>query len=160
MNIHIPDKDIKESILKDNPVIANVKETKVFDNYIEWLLTENIRKVLKSSTHKQSLKVVQKKMLHILGLLSQIWVIMKNENLPSSGCRGEKVQEMTIISSLFEQKTLLIPQAFHSVTHYFRENIPSTFIDNLSKVKEILKDPDMAVGNISNGTCLFGDKLE
>lgn len=35
MNIHIPDKDIKESILKDNPVIANVKETKVFDNYIE-----------------------------------------------------------------------------------------------------------------------------
>ena len=103
---------------------------------------------------------MQKKVLHILELLSRIWLIMKNENLPSSGCRGDKVQEMTIIPSLFEQKTLLIAQAFHSVTYYFRENIPSTLIDNLSKVKEILKDPDMAVGNISNGTYPFGDKIE
>ena len=65
MHIHIPDKDIKEKILKDNPVPANVKEPKVLDNYIKELLTENKRTL--ASTHEKSLKAVQeKKVLHIL----------------------------------------------------------------------------------------------
>ena len=34
INICIPDKDIKEKILKENPVPANVKESQVLDNYI------------------------------------------------------------------------------------------------------------------------------
>ena len=87
MHIHIPDKDIKEKILKDNPVPANVKEPQVLDNYIKELLTENKRTL--ASTHEKSLKAVQeKKVLHIL------------------------IQEMTAISSLFEQTTLLIGQVF------------------------------------------------
>ena len=56
IHIHIPDKDIKENILKDNPVPANVKEPQVLDNYIKKLLTENKRTL--TSTHEKSLKTV------------------------------------------------------------------------------------------------------
>ena len=41
IDIHIPDKDIKENILKDNLVPANVKKPQVVDNYIKEYLTEN-----------------------------------------------------------------------------------------------------------------------
>ena len=47
---------------------------------------------------------------------------MKNEKLSSSRCGDEEVQEMTAISSLFEQTMLLIGQAFHSVTYYRKQN--------------------------------------
>ena len=157
MHIHIPDKKIKEKILKDNPVPGNVKEPQVLHNYIKELLAENKRTL--TSTHEKSLKAVQEKVLHILGPLSRLWMMMDNEKLSSSGCGGEEVQEMTAISSSFEQLMLLIGQAFYSVTYYRRHNILSTLIDNPSKVKEILRDPDMALDNISN-TCLFGDKFE
>ena len=157
MHVHIPDKDIKEKILKENPVPANVKEPQVLDNYIKELLTKNKRTL--TSTHEKSLKAVQEKVLYILGPLSRLWMMMEIEKLSSSGCGDEKVQEMTAISSLFEQTMLLIGQAFHSVTYYRRQNILCTLIDNPSKVKEILRDPDMALDNISN-TCLFGDKFE
>ena len=148
MHIHIPDKDIKKKILKDNPVPANVKEHQVLDNYIKELLTEN--KPTLTSTHEKSLKAVQEKVLHILGTLSRHWVMMENEKLSSSGCGDKEVQEMTAISSLFKETMLLIGQAFHSVTYYRRQNILSTLIDNPSKVKEILRDPDMTLDNISN----------
>ena len=39
---------------------------------------------------------------------------MKNEKLSSSRCGDEEVQEMTAISSLFEQPMLLIGPAFQS----------------------------------------------
>ena len=157
MHIHIPDKNIKENILKDNPVPANVKEPQVLDNYIKELLTENKRTL--TSTHEKSLKAWQEKVLHILGPLSRLWMIMENKKLSSSGCEDQEVQEMTAISSLFEQTTLLIGQAFHSVTYYHWQNILSTLIDNPSTIKEILRDPDMALDNIRN-TCLFGDKFK
>ena len=41
IDIHIPDKDIKENILNDNLVPANVKKPQVVDNYIKEYLTEN-----------------------------------------------------------------------------------------------------------------------
>ena len=75
------------------------------------------------------------------------------------GCGDEEVLEMTAISSSFEQTMLLIGQALHSVTYYRRRNILPTLIDNPSKVKELLKDPDMALNNVSN-TCLLCDKFE
>ena len=40
MHIHIPNKDIKEKILKGNPVPANVKEPQVFDSYTKYLNIE------------------------------------------------------------------------------------------------------------------------
>ena len=73
--------------------------------------------------------------------------------------RGRGIQEMTAISSFFEQKMLLIGQEFHSVTFYRRQNILSNLIDNLSKVNEISKDSDMALDDISS-KCFFSDKSE
>ena len=68
--------------------------------YIKKLLIENKRTL--TSTHEKSLKVVQKKVLHILGLLSRLWVIVENEKLSSSGCEDKEVQKMAAVSSLFK----------------------------------------------------------
>ena len=115
---HLRYKRKKFKELKDNPVRANVRKAQVLDNYIKELLTEN--KLALKSTHEKSFKAVQEKVLHILGPLSRVWLIMENEKLSSSGCGDTEVQEMTPISSLFEQKMLLIGQAFYSVTYYRR----------------------------------------
>ena len=156
-HIQISDKDMKEKISKDISVPANVKEPQVLQNYIKEILTENKR--ILTSTHEKSLKEVQEKVLHILGTLSRLWLIIENEMLSSSGCGYEDLQEMAAISRLFEQTMPLIGQAFHSVNYYRRQNILTTLIVYARKVKEIVKNPDMALDNISD-TCLFGDKFE
>ena len=66
---------------------------------------------------------------------------------------------MAAISRLFEQTMLLLGQAFHSVNYYRRQNILTALIVYLRKVKKIVKNPDMALDNVSH-TCLFGDKFE
>ena len=86
-------------------------------------------------------------------------MILENKKLYSLESADEEVQEMTAISSFFEQKMLLIGQEFHSVTFYRRQNILSNLIDNLSKVNEISKDSDMALHDISS-KCFFSDKSE
>ena len=83
-------------------------------------MTENKRTL--TLTHEKFLKAMQENVLHILGPLSRLWLIMKNEKLSSSRCGDEEVREMTAISSLFEQTMLLIGQAFHSVTYYRKQN--------------------------------------
>ena len=43
----------------------------------------------------------------------------------------EEVQEMTIISYLFEHIMVLIAQTFHFITYYRSQNMLLTMIDNL-----------------------------
>ena len=68
---------------------------------------------------------------------------------------------MNAISSLFKQTMLLTGQTFHFIlfTYYLKENVLSSLVDNVRNVKEILKNPDMAMDIICK-TCLFGDKFE
>ena len=51
---------------------------------------------------------------------------------------------------------LIIGLALHSVSYYCRKNI---LIGTPCKVNKIIKDPDIAMDNISN-TFLFGDTFE
>ena len=41
MSIHVPEKDIREKILQNNPVPRNVKVCQRLDEYIKELLLEN-----------------------------------------------------------------------------------------------------------------------
>lgn len=72
-------------------------------------------------------------------------------------CGDEQVQEIIAISTLFEQTVLLIAQIFHSIYFYCMQNTLFTLIDNPSKIKEILKVPDMAL-DTANNMYLFGVK--
>ena len=156
MHIHIPDKGKNENILKANPVTTNVKTRQVLDNCIKNLLTKK-----KGHLHqhmKSPCRLCRKRCYIFWGHFDDC-LIMENEKLSSSGYRDKEVQEITAISSLFEQTMSSIGQVFHSVTYYCRGNILSTLIDNPSKVKEILKDSDIMQDNISN-THLFCDKFE
>lgn len=111
MYIHIPDQDIRQKNLKENPVPSNVKIPKVLDNYIKELLIK-IKKttdINSSKFHRGSTR----KSLHVLRPLSHLWLKMENEKLSSAESSDE---EMTAISSLFEQTMLLIGQISHSIS--------------------------------------------
>ena len=50
---------------------------------------------------------------------------------------------------------LLIEQASHLIICHHRHNVLSTLTDNPAKVKQILKEPGIALDNVNN-PCLFG----
>ena len=52
----------------------------------------------------------------------------------------EKHEGEDEIATLLEQSVMLIDQAFNSVTYHRQLNILSTFIDNSTKIKDIIKE--------------------
>ena len=52
----------------------------------------------------------------------------------------EKHEGEDEIATLLEQSVMLIDQAFNSVTCHRQLNILSTFIDNSTKIKDIIKE--------------------
>lgn len=112
--IHILDHDIREKNLKENPVSSSVNIPKILDNYMKELLIK-----IKQNTDINSSKFHRgstRKSLPVLRPLSHLWLKMENEKLSLTESGDEEIQEMTAISSLFEQTMLLIGQISHSIS--------------------------------------------
>ena len=69
MSIHVPEKDIREKILRNNPVPRNAKVCRILDEYRKELLLEN----KKSSTlcHEKIFKGIQEKIVSVLAPLTK-----------------------------------------------------------------------------------------
>ena len=155
MSIHVPEKDIREKILQNNPVPRNVKVCQRLDEYIKEFLLEG----RKSSTlyHEKILKGIQEKIVSVLAPLTKLWSFMVEERelISPDNEASDGHQE---IASLFEQTILLAGQVFNSVAYQIRLIVLNTLIDNIFKVKEILK-PMLNLEAIDNDY-LFGEKFE
>jgi len=77
------------------------------------------------------LKSVQDKVSYIFGPL---WTLIEEERRASSN-EDDPLHKMT---KVFEQ-TVLVSQAFNSLSHHQQSNILHTLIDNPARVKDILK---------------------
>ena len=79
MSIHVPEKDIREKILQNNPVPRNVKVCQRLEEYIKKLLLEN----KKSSTlcHEKILKGIQETIVSVLAPLTKLWSFMEVERV-------------------------------------------------------------------------------
>lgn len=77
MSIHVPEKDIREKTLLNNPVLENVMVCQRLDEY----MSEPLLKNKKSSTlyHKKMLKRIQEKTAPELTLLTKLWGFMQEE---------------------------------------------------------------------------------
>ena len=149
MSIHVPEKDIREKILQNNPVPRNVKVCQRLDEYIKELLLEN--KKYSTLYHEKILKVMQEKIVSVLAPITKLWSFMEEEReliVPDD----EAADDHQEIASLFEQTILLVGQVFNF-------NVQNTSIENNVKVKEILKEPMLNVDAIDNDY-LFGEKCE
>lgn len=74
MSIHVPEKDIREKALLNNPVLQNVMACQRLDEYMKEPLLKN----KKSSMlyHKKMLKRIQEKTAPELALLTKLWGFM------------------------------------------------------------------------------------
>lgn len=152
MKSHIPDKDVKEKVLAQNPVPSNIRKVPELDSYIKILLQDNS----KYSTLKmeKAFKNVHDKLHLVFGPLSKIWAMMDSEK--EQNPKDEALKE---VSNLFEQTILLLAQTHNSMAYHRRENVLSTLIDSTTKVKDILKNQSKELDAADND-CLFGDAFE
>lgn len=72
MSIHVPEKDIREKTLLNNPVLENVMVCQRLDEY----MSEPLLKNKKSLYHKKMLKRIQEKTAPELALLTKLWGFM------------------------------------------------------------------------------------
>ena len=65
---YIPDKDINEKILMENPVLSNLQEVPVLDYFVKTLL---VSQTVITTDHQ--MKKFQEKFLQFMGPLSRLW---------------------------------------------------------------------------------------
>ena len=68
-NSYIPDKDIEEQLLTENPVPSNLQQVKPLDNFIRSLLPSQT--VVTTSDHQ--MERFQGKILEVMDPLSRLW---------------------------------------------------------------------------------------
>ena len=65
---HIPDKDINEKILTENPVPSSLQEVPVLDDFVKTLL---VSQTVTATDHQ--MEKFQGKILQVVGPLSRLW---------------------------------------------------------------------------------------
>ena len=135
MKRYVPDKDIKDSVLLENPVPSNINSSFVLDDFLKSLLDDQKR--TRQLEFDTTLEKLQQKTVNIFGPLSKVWVNLEN---------AEKAKEDTVEIPLkaltvhIEQAVLLIGQTFNVISYQRRFNILNSIMNDSRKVQKTLKD--------------------
>ena len=78
MQKFVKDKNLKESILNENPVLTNITKQRKLDEYYKELLEENCAK--RELALDCILEKIQSKTLNIMEPLSKLWFGFEEEN--------------------------------------------------------------------------------
>ncbi|XP_066912456.1 uncharacterized protein [Clytia hemisphaerica] len=152
IKLHVADKDIKDSIVWENPVPTNLKQVPDLDSYIRTILSNNNKSITLKS--EKTLKTIQDKMFLVFGPLLKIWDAVDQEK-----SRNPEDESTVHLSHLLDQTILLLSQIQNSCNYHRRENILSTLIDSSSRVKDILKNQSQELNKADNKH-LFGEEFE
>ena len=120
---YIPDKDIKENILKENPVPSSLQQVPVMDKIFKALL---VLQTAISTDHQ--MEKFQEKILQAMGPFKQLWKRLKDVWNEFSEAMEVPVDTF---ATLIEQATLFLGRASLSISYTRRLNI----------LKTLLKDP-------------------
>ena len=130
----VQDKNSKDSILNENPVLTNITKPRKLDDYYKELLEENRAK--RELTLDGTLEKIQSKKLNIMGPLSKLWFrfeeVLDQENNMVQLDLNELIQYL-------EQSVMLVGQAFNVVT-YNQRLIVLSAVHNKQKAKNIIID--------------------
>lgn len=150
MDKYVPDKDLKDSIMTENPVPSNVNKPKKLDGYFKEILNENHkRNELKVD---DALEKIQDKVVQVMGPLARVWYAVEATTTDSQPLSAEE------LSKAIEQSVLILGQAFNSVTYYRRLNVLSAIMPESKKAKTKLKDESKML-ELSDVN-LFGSKFQ
>ena len=132
---YIPDKDIKEAVLSENPVPENIDPVKKLDDFLKDLLIEKQKNFGKQWDHV--LEKIQRKTTDVMGPLSKVWSILED-------AKNSKNDEVTVsikdLLQYVEQTVLLLGQSVNSMTYHRRYNILLNIMNSPSDVKTMLRE--------------------
>jgi len=129
---YIPDKEVKEAVLLQNPCPENLHPVKKMDDFLEDLLKDKRKTDLEGILER-----VQKKNLETMGPMARLWVAFdKATNNPEETAGLPSTEECL---KLVEQTMLLVGQTSNLLTFERRKNALSTIYSS-NQVTSVLKD--------------------
>ena len=132
-NFYIKEKDLKDSVLLENPVPKNFKQELKLDPYYNELLEDKRRKrelSLDTMLEKQQSKVQQ-----IMGPLAKVW--FRVEEAIADPSSQLDIQELI---GYVEQSVLLTGQAYNAISYNRRLNVLTAAGIEKSRAKSSLKN--------------------
>ena len=130
----VQDKNLKDSILNENPVPTNITKPRKLDDYYKELLEENRAK--RELTLDSTMEKIQSKTLNTMGPLSKLWFRFEEALAQENNMVQLDLDELI---QYLEQSVMLVGQAFNVVTYNQRLNVLSAVQDK-QKAKNIIKD--------------------
>ena len=135
--VFIPDKELKEAVLMQNPVPENIDPTKKLDDFVRSILKEKRKTGTEVINQDNVLEKVQTKIREIMGPLSRVWKIVEE-------ARESSDRKVTIsldeLQSFVEQTVIMVGQSSNTASYHRRLNILQCLTDSQSQAKEMLRE--------------------
>ena len=132
---YIPDRDLIENVLLENPVPTNVKGAQKLDPFLSPLLNEE--------RLDMSLEKLQQRTINVLGPLTKVWDCLDSAN----NCSDEEINiNLPEITEDLEKAILLLGQANNAIAYQRRLFVLNSITKDAKKGKIQLKEiADMLV---------------
>ena len=146
---YVPEKDIQEKILDQDPVPSNITEHKKLDDFVKSAV-----KSTSSIMNDQSLEKIQVKVGSVMGPLSKLWRVL--EGVKTSP--GDNVDvPVDLCVTLVHKCVLLLGQASNALSYNRRFNLLSNMLNDPRRAKSVLKEKAPVLQ--TNDENLFGKKF-
>ena len=156
-NQYIQERDLKESILTENPVPSNITKVKKLDEFMSHLLKENNQTSV--CTLDTILEKVQKRNIDVMGPLSKVWHVSKVwDTLESATTPPNDEADSTIedLLNLVQQAVFLLGQPNNTISYHRRLSALTGAMESSSQAKSMTKDKNALLENSGK---LFGKDL-
>ena len=148
-NQYVQERDLKESILTENPVPSNITKVKKMDEFMSHLLKEyNQISVCALDT---TLEKIQRKNTDFMGPLSKVWHALESATTAPDDETDLTIQDLL---NLVQQTVLLVGQNNNTISYHRRLSALARAMKSSSQAKSMIKDKIALLKN--SGKELFG----
>ena len=158
MGKFVPEKQLKENILYENPVPNNIAQPKTLDVFMKELLEEQGKK--HSLALEKDLLDIHQKATNILGPFSTLWAEFECEK--DAALQDDTVkhlhEKMIKTCTVFEQSVTMISQVCNTLAYQRRLNILGAIFRDNKRAKDMMKEQKSIIDG--DKTLLFGSKFE
>ena len=129
----ISEQEIKESILKNNPVPSNLLSRQKLDNYLLEILSETGKK--DEIFSDRSLMKGQEDLTNLMGPLGCLWAHLDHLKKDNEG-----VIDLNMLLELVEQCVILVGHCQSRGSYFRRQRVLTALFKDRRKVKSLLKE--------------------
>ena len=141
-NQYVQERDLKESILTENPVPSYIAQVKKLDKFTSHLLKENNQTSV--CTLDITLEKSQKKNTDVMGTLSRVW-----HALQKTTAAPDDETDLTIedLLNLVQQTVFLVGQTNNTISYHRRFSVLAGVMKSSSQAKSVIRDKSVLLEN-------------